>query len=68
MEEDTSEELEGDVNAVTRYKAKASSNEETTPKPDRTTPSSSRLIEAPPAVPAPETKKPPAFTYESKTY
>jgi hypothetical protein len=66
MEEDTSEELGGNVNAVTRSKAKASNNEETMPKPERKTPSSSRLIEALPAAPAPETKKPPAFTYESK--
>jgi hypothetical protein len=66
MEEDSSEELEGDVNTVTQSKAKASSNGETMSKPDRMTPTSSRLIKAPPAVPAPETKKPPAFTYESK--
>jgi len=46
-----------DVNAVTRSKAKASSS--TTPETDP----ASDTTKAPPSV---ETKKPPAFTYESK--
>lgn len=68
VENSSDEDYQSDANAVTRSKAKASSSSphKTNPESESTKPLPNRLIEADPKSPAAESKKPPAFTYESK--